>query len=96
MTQIIFRRRNPMVIVTTFFETKGIGCGSMWRSTMRLACPARRGPIDGELGDCDTKKWKEKGVTPCFVSKAERDQWEAKVAPHKDKTLAGFGEFGHR
>jgi TRAP-type transport system periplasmic protein len=52
--------------------------------------------VDGELGDYDTKKWKEKGVTPYFVSKADRDKWEAKVAPYRDKTLAGFGEFGQQ
>jgi TRAP-type C4-dicarboxylate transport system substrate-binding protein len=52
--------------------------------------------VDGELGDYDVKKWKEKAVTPHFVPKAERDRWEKQVAPMRDKIIAGFGEFGQK
>ncbi len=52
--------------------------------------------VDGELGEYDMKKYKEKGVTPYFVPKAERDRWEQKVAAYRDKQLAGFGEFGQK
>ena len=52
--------------------------------------------VDGELGDYDLKKYKEKGVTAYFVPKAERDKWENQVAPYKEKQLAGFGEFGQK
>jgi TRAP-type C4-dicarboxylate transport system substrate-binding protein len=56
----------------------------------------RMNTVDGELGDYDMKKWKEKGVTAYFVPKAERDKWEQRVDPYKEKQIAGFGEFGQK
>jgi TRAP-type C4-dicarboxylate transport system substrate-binding protein len=52
--------------------------------------------VDTELGNYDMKKFKEKGVTPYMVPKAERDKWEARLAPYRDKAIAGLGEFGQQ
>jgi TRAP-type C4-dicarboxylate transport system substrate-binding protein len=52
--------------------------------------------VDSELGDYDMKRFKEKGVEPYMVPKAERDKWEARLAPYGDKTIASFGEFGQQ
>ncbi len=97
--------------VTAFFGIAGSGGWSInldtWKKMPRdiqnilleeAAAEADRfsKTVDGELGDYDVKKWKEKGVTPYFVTKAERDKWEAKIGPYKDKTIEAAGEFGQK
>jgi TRAP-type transport system periplasmic protein len=52
--------------------------------------------VDTELGNYDMKKFKEKGVAAYMVPKAERDKWEAKLAPYRDKAIASLGEFGQQ
>jgi TRAP-type C4-dicarboxylate transport system substrate-binding protein len=52
--------------------------------------------VDSEVGEYDMKKFKEKGVNPYFVPKAERGRWEAKLASYKEKTIGSLGEFGQQ
>jgi hypothetical protein len=48
------------------------------------------------LGEDDLKAYKKQNVEVYIVPKAERDRWEAKLAPYRDKHIAGFEEFGQK
>jgi TRAP-type C4-dicarboxylate transport system substrate-binding protein len=52
--------------------------------------------VDGVLGEEDFKAFKKNGVEIYIVPKAERDKWEQRLAPYKEKQLASFGEFGQK
>jgi TRAP-type C4-dicarboxylate transport system substrate-binding protein len=47
-----------------------------------------------ELAERDLKAFKEKGVTPYFLPKAERERWAKQLEPYKRAQLSKFGELG--
>ncbi len=47
-----------------------------------------------ELPDKDLKSFKEKGVTPYFLPKAERERWAKQLEPFKKSQLSKFGDLG--
>jgi len=52
--------------------------------------------VDTKLGEDDLKAYKKNNVEVYIVPKAERDRWEEKLAPYRDKHIASFGEFGQK
>jgi TRAP-type C4-dicarboxylate transport system substrate-binding protein len=51
---------------------------------------------NSKLVNVDVKAYKDKGVSVYYVPKAERDKWEKRVAPYRDKMVANTGEFGRK
>jgi TRAP-type C4-dicarboxylate transport system substrate-binding protein len=51
---------------------------------------------DTKLGKDDVKKFKDMGVKVYILPKYERDRWEKKLNPIKEKEFASFGEFGQK